>query len=42
MNNYTKLLTHLVNVDVKIDENDKAVILLNSIPDEEYEILTLI
>jgi len=44
MNNYTKLLTELVNVNVKIDEEDKAVILLNSLPDEEYEtfILTLI
>jgi len=28
-------------VDVKIDEKDKAVILLNSLPDEEYEIFTL-
>ena len=44
INNYTKLLTDLVNVDVKIEEEDKAVILLNSLPDEEYEtfILTLI
>ena len=41
MNNYTKLLTDLVNVDAKIDEKDKAVILLNSLPDEEYEIFTL-
>ena len=42
MNNYTKLLTNLVNVDVKIDEEDKTVILLNSLPDEEYETFTLI
>jgi len=28
-------------VDVKIDEEDKAVILLNSLPEEEYEIFTL-
>ena len=28
-------------MDVKIDEEDKAVILLNSLPDEEYETLTL-
>ena len=44
MNNYTKLLTDLVNVDVKIEEEDKALILLNSLPEEEYEtfILTLI
>jgi len=32
MNNYTKLLSDLVNVDVKIIEEDKAVILLNSLP----------
>ena len=40
MNSYTKLLTDLVNVDVKIDEEDKIVILLNSLPDEKYEIFT--
>ena len=27
INNYTKLLTDLINVDIKIDEEDKAVIL---------------
>ena len=37
MNNYSKLFTDLVNVDIKIDEEDKSVILLNSLPDEEYE-----
>jgi len=44
MNNYTKLLTDLINVDVAIDEENKAVILLNSLPYEEYEtfVLTLI
>jgi len=41
MNNYTKLLTDLVNVDVKIDEEDKIEILLNSLPDEEFETFTL-
>ena len=43
MNNYTKLLA-VVNVDVEIEEEDKVVILLNSLPDEEYEtfVLTLI
>ena len=41
INRYTKLLTDLVNVDVKIDEEDKAVILLNSLPAEEYETFTL-
>ena len=44
MNNYIKLLTDLVNVDVKIEEEDNSLILLNSLPEEEYEsfILTLI
>ena len=41
MNNYTKLLTDLVNMDVKIEEEDNVLILLNSFPDEEYEIFTL-
>ena len=41
MNSYTKFLTDLVNVDVEIDEEDKAVILLNSFPQEEYESFTL-
>jgi len=41
MNSYTKPLTDLVNVDVKIDEEDKAIILLNSLPEEEYETFTL-
>jgi len=36
MNSYTKLLTDLVNVDVEIDEENKAVILLNFLPKEEY------
>ena len=39
-----KLLADLINVDVEIKEEDKVVILLNSLPDEEYKtfILTLI
>jgi len=37
----TKFLLDLVNVDVKIDEEDKAVIQLNSLPEEEYETFTL-
>ena len=41
MNNYTKLLTDLVNMDVKIDKEDKVIILLNSLPEEEYETFTL-
>jgi len=42
INSYTKLLTDLVNVDVKIDEEDKTVILLNSLPEDECETFTLI
>ena len=38
MNNYTKLLADLFNIDVKIEEEDKAVILLNSLPAEEYDL----
>ena len=41
MNNYTKFLTDLVNVDVKIEEEDKGLVLLNSLLDEEYETFTL-
>ena len=41
MNRYTKLLTDLVNVDVETSEEDKAVILLNSLLREEYETFTL-
>ena len=43
MNNYTNLI-NLINVDVNIKEDDNALILLNSLPDEEYEtfVLTLI
>ena len=41
MNNYTKLLRDLVNLNVAIVEEDKMVILLNSLPDEEYEIFIL-
>ena len=44
MNNYTKLLADLANVDEVIMDEDKALILLSSLPDEEYEtfVLTLI
>jgi len=44
MNNYTKLLIDLVNVDLNIEQEGKALILLNFLSDEEYEtfILTLI
>lgn len=41
---YTKLLADLTNVDVVIEDEDKTLILLSSLPDEEYEtfVLTLI
>jgi len=44
MNDYTKFLTDLINMDVNMEEENKALILLNSLPDEEYEtfVLTLI
>jgi len=42
MNIYTKLLTDLVNVDLSIKGEDKALILLNSLPDEKYETFVLI
>jgi len=42
MKNYTKFLTDLVNMDMKIGEEDKTVILLNSLSEEEYETFTLI
>jgi len=41
INRYKKLLTDLVNMDVKVDEEDKVVILLNSLHEVEYEIFTL-
>jgi len=41
MNSYTNLLTYLVNMNVEIDEKDKAIILLNSLPQEEYETFNL-
>ena len=44
INTYTKLLADLANVDVVSEEEDKALILLSSLPDEGYEtfVLTLI
>ena len=41
MNNYMKLLADLVNMDVAIKEEDKVVILLNSLSNEEYETFVL-
>jgi len=44
MNDYSKLLVDLSNVDVVIKKEDKALILLSSLTEEDYEtfILTLI
>ena len=44
MNNYTKLLANLANIDMVIEKEDKALILLSYLPDEDYRtfILTLI
>jgi len=44
INNYTKFLPDLINLDVVIKDEDKALILLSSLPDERYEtfMLTLI
>jgi len=37
MNNYTKLLAGLLNMDMVIEEEDEALILLRSLQDEDYE-----
>jgi len=44
INNYTKFLTDLTNVDEIIKDEDKALIMLSSLLDDEYEtfVLTLI
>ena len=44
MNNYTKLFTDLSNMNVVIEDEDKALIILSSLPYEDYEtiVLTLI
>ena len=44
MNNYTKLLADLANVDEMVKDKNKALILLSSLSDDEYEtiVLTLI
>ena len=44
MNNYTTLLIDLANVEEVIKDEDKALILLSSLPDKKYEtfVLTLI
>ena len=44
INIYTKLFANLANLDVVIDDEEKVLILLSSLPDEGYEtfVLTLI
>jgi len=44
INNYTELLADLTNLDVVIEDEDKTLILLSSLPNERYEtfVLTLI
>ena len=44
INNYTKLLADLTNLNVVIEDEDKLLILLSPLPDERYEtfVLTLI
>ena len=44
MKDYTKLLADLANVNVSIEKEDKALILLSSLPGEDYEafVFTLI
>ena len=43
MNNYMKFLADLANADKVIKDEDNALILLSSLPDEEYKsfVLTL-
>jgi len=41
MNNYIKLLRDFLNVNVDIKEEDKTLIFLNSLPDEEYKTFVL-
>jgi len=41
MNNYSKLLADLANMDGVTKNEDKALILLNSLPDEEHETFVL-
>ncbi|KAL7219791.1 hypothetical protein ACSBR2_012785 [Camellia fascicularis] len=40
LNNFNKILTDLKNLDVQIDDEDKALLLLNSLPDT-YDYLTI-
>jgi len=41
IDNYTTLLTDLINLDVVIEDEDKVLILLSSLPNERYEIFVL-
>ena len=42
MNNYMKILSDLANVDEVIKDENKVVIILSYLPDEEYETFVLI
>jgi len=42
MNDYTKLLADLASVNVSIEAEDNVLILLSSLPDENYEAFVLI
>ena len=41
INIYKKLFANLTNLDVVVDDEDKALILLSSLPDEGYETFVL-
>jgi len=41
INDYIKLLADLSNVDMVIEEEDNALIMLSSLPDEDYETFVL-
>ena len=36
LNRYNKILADLQNLDVEIEDEDKALLLLNSLPDASY------
>ena len=40
MDDFNKIITDLLNLDVKIDDEDKTLLLLNSLP-ESYEFLVM-
>ena len=44
VNNFTKLLSDMVNVDIIVEDEDKAMLLLCSLPEDDYAtfVLTMI